>query len=117
MPGGAEGDYLEPDIVFVRKDHEDLISDRGVEGPPDLLVEILSPSSARRDRGIKLERYRLYSVPEYWIVDADARTIEVWDLAAGASTPTVHDDAATLEWTPDPDGPTLGIELKDGFAD
>lgn len=49
----AEGDYMEPDIVFVRKGRADLLSDRGVEGPPDLLVEILSPSTELRDRGIK----------------------------------------------------------------
>jgi hypothetical protein len=65
----AEGDYLNPDIVFVRADRVNLIGDRGVEGPPDLVVEVLSPSTEARDRGVKLGRYRLYGVPEYWVVD------------------------------------------------
>src|SRR5688500_11271223 len=49
----AEGDYLEPDLVFVRRDRLGIVSDRGLEGPPDLVVEILSPSTAKRDRTIK----------------------------------------------------------------
>jgi len=111
----AEGDYLEPDIVFVRSDRSTLISDRGVEGPPDLVVEILSPSTAARDRGVKLERYRLYGVPEYWVVDPDQRSIEVWDLAAGASEPVQYGSSDELRWDPTPGGATLAIALAELF--
>ena len=51
---------------------------------PDLAVEVLSRSTARRDRGRKMEMYARYGVPEYWIVDPVANTIEVYVLAAGA---------------------------------
>lgn len=74
----TEGDYVEPDLVFVAHHRVSLLSDRGVEGPPDLVVEVLSPSTEARDRGIKLERYRHFGVGEYWIVDADRGTVEVW---------------------------------------
>lgn len=112
----AEGDYLEPDILFVGKDRSHLISDRGVEGPPDLVVEILSPSTAVRDRGIKIERYRLYGVPEYWVVDPEERTIEVWDLVGGATRPAAFGLDDTLRWTPPGASATLAIALADLFA-
>jgi len=74
----AEGDYLEPDLVFVTRGREDLLTDRGIEGPPDLVVEVTSPSTEARDRGLKLERYRHFGVGEYWIVDPERESVEVW---------------------------------------
>jgi Uma2 family endonuclease len=112
----AEGDYLEPDVVFVRADRSDVLSDRGIEGPPDLVVEIVSPSTAARDRGVKLERYRHYGVPEYWIADADARSVEVWRIVEGFDAPTVLETDDTLRWTPVEGGPTLEIDLAELFA-
>jgi Uma2 family endonuclease len=112
-----EGDYLEPDIVFVRRDHAGFITDRGVEGgPPDLVVEVLSPSTEVRDRGIKLERYRLYGVPEYWVVDPEENTIGVWHLARGATGPVVYGPDGSLAWTPSEEGPTLQLDLPDLFG-
>lgn len=105
----AEGDYLEPDIVFVREERSDLLSDRGVEGPPDLVVEITSPSTADRDRGLKLERYRHFAVAEYWIVDPAERSIEIWSLADGADAPVVHGPSDRLRWTPVEGGPTFEV--------
>jgi Uma2 family endonuclease len=90
----TEGDYVEPDLVFVARDHQSLLSDRGIEGPPDLVVEVLSPSTERRDRGIKLERYRHFGVGEYWIVDADRGLVEVWKRGAE----TVDVVRETLVW-------------------
>jgi Uma2 family endonuclease len=113
----AEGDYVEPDIVFVGSDRSHLVTDRGVEGPPDLVVEVLSPSTADRDRGIKLERYRLYGVPVYWVVDPDERTFELWDLAGGASKPVVLGAADTLRWTPLGSAATLEIVLAELFGE
>jgi len=111
----AEGDYVEPDILFVRSDRLHLVSDRGVEGPPDLVVEVLSPSTAGRDRGIKLDRCRIFGVAEYWVVDPDEQVVEVWDLVGGAREPVVYDMADTLRWAPIIDGPTLAIEVADLF--
>lgn len=110
------GDYLEPDLTFVRRDHAHLLAERGIEGAPDLVVEVLSPSTAKRDRGVKLERYRVYGVPEYWVVDPEARTIEVWQLAEGASEPIVVGSADTLRWTPTSGGPTMEVRVADLFA-
>jgi Uma2 family endonuclease len=109
----AEGDYFEPDLVFVAKEHAHLISDRGIEGPPDLVVEILSPSTAGRDRGIKLERYRLFGVPEYWVVDPDAGAIEVWDLAAGAREPVEWNAEGRLRWAPGDGAAVLEVPVRE----
>jgi hypothetical protein len=49
----AEGDYVEPDLVFVARGHEALLTDRGIEGPPDLVVQVLSPATEARDRGLR----------------------------------------------------------------
>lgn len=107
----AEGDYMEPDLVFVRKERLGVLSDRGVEGPPDLIVEIVSPSTAGRDRGVKLDRYRHFGVAEYWIVDAEARAVEVWDLGAGAGEPVVHGMGERLGWSPEGADVTLEIDV------
>ena len=112
----GEGDYLEPDLFFVRADRSELLKERWVEGPPDLVIEILSPSTAARDRGIKLERYRHYGVAEYWVVDADARTIEVWHFAQGAGEPVRLGVADTLRWQPLAGGPALDVPLAEVFG-
>jgi Uma2 family endonuclease len=109
----GDGDYLEPDLVFVGADRAHLLSDRGIEGPPDLVVEVASPSTAARDRGIKLDRYRHYGVREYWIVDADVGAVEVWRLARGAVAPEVLGRDDRLSWTPNPDGPSLTLAVAD----
>jgi Uma2 family endonuclease len=112
----AEGDYLEPDLVFVARGHEALLSDRGIEGPPDLVVEVLSPSTEARDRGLKLDRYRRFGVGEYWIVDPDGRTVEVWKLAAGAEAPLVLSGEELIPWTPVPGGETLHAPVEQVFG-
>lgn len=110
----GEGDYVQPDLLFVRADRLHLLSDRGVEGSPDLVVEIASPSTAARDRGVKLGRYRHFGVPEYWIVDSEAATIDVWRADAEVAERYVIGDR--LEWRPVPDGPALVLELVDIFG-
>lgn len=56
---------------------------RGIEGPPDLVVEILSPSTAHKDRGRKLSIYAEYGVPEFWIVDGANVLLEQYVVTEG----------------------------------
>ncbi len=77
---------LQPDIIFVSKARVGIIGDR-VWGAPDLLVEVLSPQAARRDRTRKLEWYRKYGVKECWLVDPRAREITVITLDRGDDQP------------------------------
>jgi Uma2 family endonuclease len=68
----------QPDIVFVARAREHLITERAIEGAPDLLVEILSPSTARRDRGIKARLYGRLGVAHYWIIDPKKHRFEAF---------------------------------------
>ena len=79
----ADDVVLQPDILFVRKGRRRIIKERGIFGPPDLLVEVLSPWSTRRDTVRKLDLYGRYGVREYWIVDPDANRIDVHALEDG----------------------------------
>lgn len=90
FPETEEG--VQPDFIFVSRDRLHIVGEDWVRGAPDLVVEILSPSTAARDRGIKLKLYRAQGVAEYWIVDPDARSAEVWDLTGGASRPERFSD-------------------------
>src|SRR5213083_1303169 len=86
---------VEPDLVFVVRDRLEIVADRGVEGAPDLLVEVLSPGTARRDRVRKLNAYARLGVRHYWLVDRDAKTGEAVELAVGVyrlAAPLAGDD-------------------------
>jgi Uma2 family endonuclease len=71
---------VQPDLLVVLNDRRHLITERGIEGPPDLVVEVLSPATASRDRGIKMQLYARYGVPHYWLVDPDTRALEAYQL-------------------------------------
>jgi Uma2 family endonuclease len=77
---------LEPDILFVKKERLDIIGKQYVEGTPDLIVEILSPSNASYDRETKFKVYQDAGVPEYWLVDYEVRTVEVFTLVESVYT-------------------------------
>lgn len=111
------GDYLEPDLLFVRRDRHWIISKRGIEEEaPDLVIEVLSPSTSFRDRGIKRERYAHFGVAEYWIVDPRREQIEVYRFVDGAANALAL-SSGTLEWRPIPDGPALEIDVAALFRD
>lgn len=78
----ADHSVVQPDLVYVRGARAGIVRDR-IEGVPDLVVEILSPATARRDLGEKLRLYAESGVPEYWIVDPEAGTFGFLTLREG----------------------------------
>ena len=74
---------VQPDIIFVSRERERIITRANIQGAPDLLVEILSPSTGRRDRTTKRDLYARHGVKEYWIADPDAQTVSVMLLKDG----------------------------------
>lgn len=100
-------DIVEPDLLVVTDPAT--ISRRAIEGPPALVVEILSPSTAVRDRSVKARRYAAAGIPHYWLVDIENQHIECLRLAAEGyrlaaaargTDPLIH-----------PDWPGLQIDL------
>ncbi len=87
-PVGVEfpstGEGVQPDIVVIAAARRGIIDDDWIRGAPDIVVEILSPSTQRRDRGVKLKLYDSQGVGEYWIVDSTARTVEIWRFEDGS---------------------------------
>jgi Uma2 family endonuclease len=69
-----------PDIMFVATANLDRIKRINVEGPPDLIIEIISPDSQSRDRREKFQEYEAAGVREYWIVDPLSKTVEFYGL-------------------------------------
>ena len=86
----AETTIVQPDLVYVRATSTHILSDRGIEGAPTLVAEVLSPGTAALDRGAKLRLYARYGVPYYWIIDIDARTVEVYELTPGGYRLAAH---------------------------
>lgn len=78
----SEDTILQPDVLYVAKDRRGIIGDR-VNGPPDLIIEVLSAGAERRDRVQKLNLYAQYGVPEFWIVDPRAQSIDFLLLDQG----------------------------------
>ena len=105
-------DVVQPDLIFVFSERAHIIGDY-IRGAPDLLVEILSPSTERRDRIAKRVLYARHGVGEYWLVDPYAKTVTVLLLGAnGYNTHAVFGEGDTLT------SPTLAgfaLNLSDLF--
>jgi len=78
-----DGNSFEPDLFWVSKDNSNCVLDvdgRYWHGGPDLVVEVLSPSTELNDRGHKFRIYQKYCVREYWMVNPEAKFVEVYTL-------------------------------------
>lgn len=73
-------DVRRPDLIFFSKERLHLVGDKAMEGPPDLCVEIISPSSETIDRADKFDQYAKAGVAFYWIIDPRPRTLEAYRL-------------------------------------
>lgn len=67
---------VEPDVIYIAPDRMHTLGTKAIIGVPSLVVEVLSPGTAKTDRGRKRDIYARFGIPEYWIVDPDANTIE-----------------------------------------
>ncbi|KYH33898.1 Uma2 family endonuclease [Neomoorella mulderi] len=78
-----ETETYQPDIIFIAHDRMDIIKPEKIEGAPDLVVEILSPTTAYYDLRQKYKVYGKHGVKEYWIIDPQDKSIQVFSLVEG----------------------------------
>ena len=103
LPGLASP--VQPDILFIASDRLGIVKEEFIEGSPDLVIEVLSPSNWLDDRRIKFHLYARAGVREYWIVDLERRAIEVFALRG-------HSFALLNRYGP---GETVHSEVLPGF--
>ena len=90
-------DVVQPDLIFISSARAHIITEDNIRGAPDLVVEILSPSTAGYDRTTKRNLYARHGVGEYWLIDPYAKTITVLVLGAnGYNTHAVYGEGDTL---------------------
>lgn len=92
-------DVVQPDLVVVADPAQ--VSDRGIEGPPFIIVEVLSPSTVQYDRTTKAQRYAAIGVLHYWLVDPATRQAECYRLVAGEYQPAAAGGAESTVSPPD----------------
>lgn len=110
----SDTDVVVPDLVFVSAERAKIVMEKNIKGAPDLMIEILSPSTAGRDRDIKMKRYAKFKVPEYWIIDPDARSVEIFRL--GARGYRLHASGQRTGKLDSPTFPGLDLDLRTLFA-
>lgn len=106
----SEFNVYEPDLYFVSNGRAHILTDQGAAGAPDLVVEILSPKTARLDRGVKRRNYARAGVKELWLVDVEARSVEVFRFAEAAEEPVAVATAESNLTTPVLPGLELPLE-------
>jgi Uma2 family endonuclease len=104
---------LIPDIIYIAGDRLHVIGSKTVDAPPDLVVEILSPGTRRRDLDTKRALYARFGVQEYWIVDPDAKTVTFLVLAGDRYESVPPGDYGAIESRV---LPGLTLALTDVFA-
>jgi len=110
----GDENVLQPDVLFISTERVGIIGEKNVQGPPDLVVEVLSEGSGYRDLVTKKRLYAEFGVREYWIVDPGEKTVEVFSLTNKSYTlASRFTEADTLESLLLPD---LRIDLVSVFA-
>ena len=106
----SDTDVVQPDLLFVSNERAHIITDENIQGAPDLVVEILSPATAERDRTFKRALYAKHGVQEYWLVDTDAKTVTllVWESRSFALV-GVYGEGQTLA-SPTLEGITITLD-------
>jgi Uma2 family endonuclease len=114
----SDYDVVVPDLLFVSGEQQSILTEANVQGPPALVVEILSPSTRRRDEGIKRKLFDQKGVCEYWLVDRKKCVVTVCRRADDGSLPTVATlSAAADEYLETSLLPGLVLSISELFSE
>ena len=108
-----DNQVVSPDIIFISTDRLHIIQEINIQGPPDLVIEILSPSTQKHDRKVKSQLYFDNGVKEYWLVDPALSLVEILSSAEDSWKRTAYGAGDRLS---SPALPGLRIEVKDIFG-
>ncbi len=103
---GEEAEVVQPDLLFIARDRGHILHHDEIRGAPNLVVEILSPATEARDRGYKRTLYARHGVKEYWLVDPEKQTLEMYTL-----TPKGLERVASYQRGQTARSPLLGLEF------
>jgi Uma2 family endonuclease len=109
----SEFNVLVPDLIFLSRERSHLLTSKNLQGAPNLVVEILSPSTASRDKRLKRDVYERTGVDEYWVVDPDLDVVDVYRRAGAVFADPVQVGREQTLTTPLL--PTLEIPLAKVF--
>lgn len=113
----SEHDVVQPDLLYFSREREAAFEpSRWVKGAPNLVIEVASPSTRRRDETLKRHLYERYGVDEYWLVDPEAETILVLRLDGGAYREAERLSAESGDLLTTPLLPGLELALSEVFA-
>ena len=113
----SDFDVVEPDLLFVSRERARVLTEKNVQGAPDLVVEVGSPATRRRDEKTKLQLYERFGVQEYWVVDPDLDVIKVYRLVEGRYQRTAELTLAAHDVLRTPLIPGLELSLADIFPE
>jgi Uma2 family endonuclease len=108
-------DVVVPDSLFVAGGHESILTEKNVQGPPDLVVEVLSPSTRRIDEVRKRDLFERMGVQEYWLVDPVLDRLRILRRESGGFAPAIDLSAAAGEALTTPLLPGFSLPLRDIF--
>ena len=108
-------DIVQPDLLFISNASMKILTEKNVQGAPDLVIEVLSDSTRKRDEGIKLERYELLGVQEYWVVDPKRSEARIYRRSGDRLHQTAELTAAARDLLTSPFFPGLEIPLFEIF--
>ncbi|MFQ5633423.1 MAG: Uma2 family endonuclease [bacterium] len=112
----SETNIVQPDIVFVSNERTNIIKPAQIQGAPDLVVEVLSPGTEKRDRTVKMKMYAKFGVREYWMAKEETGVVEVLRLKKGRLDPEVSGRYGKSQKLTSPLFPGLEISVHDIFA-
>jgi Uma2 family endonuclease len=112
----SEFDVVEPDLLYISREHLNVLTEKHVRGAPDLVVEILSPGTRKTDEIIKRKLYERFGVSEYWVVDPELDSIKIYRLAEGAFRRVAELASETADSLTTPLLPGFSVPLTEIFA-
>ena len=109
-------DIVQPDLLFISNERAGIVTEKNIQGAPDLVIEILSDSTRRLDEVLKRQAYERFGAREYWILDPHRKTAQVWERTAEGLRRRELLSAAAGDVLMSPLLPGLEIRLAEIFA-